>query len=229
MIKLEENREVLEAFRLGEMKAMEDVYLSYAQQVASFLYNGFGFSGQGKNHRFYGVKGFELESLVQEVFVRAFNRQSRESYDGIRPYLNYLLAIARNLVIDSYRKKKNLEILTDQVDLEDNPNQLDDDLLSMGSDPESQVSQKQLANDLHAFIKNLNPDEYQLFEIRFIQGNSLRNSFRLLDWSEHRIRKTERKLKKRFFIYMHDKGYFDGYRWGHSGLEQLMLTFCMWA
>jgi RNA polymerase sigma factor (sigma-70 family) len=45
----------------------------------------------------------ETEDLVQEVFARAFSQSSRDRYDRERPFVGYLLGIARNLIVDLRR------------------------------------------------------------------------------------------------------------------------------
>jgi len=55
--------------------------------------------------RYQGARDvLELESLVQEVFTRAFEPRARLAYDGIRPYGGFLVGIAKHVVLDHLRK-----------------------------------------------------------------------------------------------------------------------------
>src|SRR5258708_18296289 len=81
---------VLVAFREGRPDALERVYREHEQAVAAHLRKLAHASGR----RAFSQSS-ALADLVQEVFVRAFSPEARSSYDGIRDYLPYLLAIAR--------------------------------------------------------------------------------------------------------------------------------------
>lgn len=100
------NREDLAAFREGKRDALERIYHQHVAAVVSYLRNGFMYTSNAQSTRFAGVRdSFELESLVQEVFARAFEERARLAYDGIRPYAAFLNGIARNLVLDRLRKQ----------------------------------------------------------------------------------------------------------------------------
>jgi len=100
------NREHLAAFREGKRDALERIYREHVAAIVSYLRSGFMYTTNAKPTRFAGVRDtFELESLVQEVFARAFEERARLAYDGIRPYAAFLNGIARNLVLDRLRKQ----------------------------------------------------------------------------------------------------------------------------
>lgn len=100
-----DDREQLAAFRDGERHALERVYREHVAEVAAFLRTGFMYTTSDRPTRYAGVRdSFELESLVQEVFARAFEERARLAYDGVRPYAGFLNGIARNLVLDRLRK-----------------------------------------------------------------------------------------------------------------------------
>lgn len=101
-----EDRELLAAFRDGRRDALEHVYRRHVVGVASYLRRGFLYSSDDKPMRFAGIhSSYELESLVQEVFTRAFAPRARLAYDGLRPYEAFLIGIARNIVIDQLRRQ----------------------------------------------------------------------------------------------------------------------------
>src|SRR5688572_23850729 len=94
-----ERRELLARFRAGERPALEETYRHYAPIVATFLSRGFTFKSGDQTLRFAGyAEPFDLDNALAETFVRAFRESARLGYDGINPYKNYLLTIARNLV-----------------------------------------------------------------------------------------------------------------------------------
>ena len=152
------------------------------------------------------------------VFVRAFSSAARESYDGIRPYRNYLFAIARNLVIDEFRKGHR-ELISLEENRVKSQNQEYSEL-----DPEEQALEQELGKQVDEFEASLSGDERAVFKVRFRQGLSIEGSAIQLGISEHRVKSTERRLKKRFFNRMRKHGYFEGYRYGRRGLEKIMLV-----
>ena len=98
---LVERRDLLARFKTGERRALEEVYRHYVADVANFLRRGFSFTSRERTFRFSGyLQPFDLDNAVQETFVRAFKDSARLGYDGLHSYKNYLLAIARNLVVD---------------------------------------------------------------------------------------------------------------------------------
>lgn len=102
---LEQDRPLLEAFRRGEEEALSLVYFQYVHEVEALLRHGFFVEGKGL--RCPGALDPELQrELIQETFLRAFAAPARQSYDGIRPYRAFLLRIARNLLVDRWRKKE---------------------------------------------------------------------------------------------------------------------------
>src|SRR5579862_8210147 len=102
-----ERRELLARFKDGERRALEEVYRHYVSDVANFLRRGFSFTSRERSFRFSGYQQpFDLDNAVQETFVRGFKESARLGYDGLHSYKNYLLAIARNLVVDEFRNKE---------------------------------------------------------------------------------------------------------------------------
>jgi RNA polymerase sigma factor (sigma-70 family) len=94
--------DLLARFRHGETAALETVYWAYIDRVTRVVQavlNGY-IAATGERIRFGRT---ELGDLVQEVFARAFSPESRQRYDGQRPYGPYLSQIARNVVIDHCR------------------------------------------------------------------------------------------------------------------------------
>ena len=106
---LVEDRALLDGYRRGDPAALERIYRAYAPDLARMLRHGFSFRSGGRMCRFHGVRSsFDLEDRVQEVFTRVFTEQGRLSYDGLTPFAAYLRTVARNLVIDDFRRKERV-------------------------------------------------------------------------------------------------------------------------
>ena len=56
----------------------------------------------------------DAEEITQEVFVKAWKSIQRYRWTGV-PFVGWLIAIARNAIVDYYRSRRNLRIL-DSID-----------------------------------------------------------------------------------------------------------------
>jgi RNA polymerase sigma factor (sigma-70 family) len=224
MTDLTENRVLMDAFRSGRKSAMKEVYCAYSKGLFGMLAKGFHIE-TGETH--YYFKGYQepwkLENAVQEVFVRAFSDSARMAYDGVRPYRNYLFMIARNYVIDSFRKNRREFVPIDElpVDKVDSPM---DGFQHRPPSPEKAAFEKRMHSHVGQFVTSLSTEERSIYEARFVQGQSIEGVAKELDVTEYRVKKHEKRIKKRFFKYMRGHGYFEGYRYGDLGVESLIIA-----
>ena len=190
---------------------MDAVYCEYSEQLFAMLEEGFAIESSGKRYLFEGYREpWHLETAAQEIFTRAFSPNARTAYDGLRPYKNYLFTIARNYVVDAFRKKKR-----HFIPLEDIPEQKREDVeesLKERADPEALTTSRELEALVRQFVDSLNPFEKELFELRFTGGMSVEASARKSRVSEYRVKRTEKKIKSRFYRYMKRRGYFEGFQ-----------------
>jgi len=221
MVRLVEDRALLDGFRRGDRQALGEVYREYVRPLSVMISKGFTFDSAGQARRFAGYRDpYLVENLLQETFARAFAPAARQAYDGLRPYRNYLFTIARNLVIDSLRGG-SLELVPgdpDQAQAEDRP-----------ADAIDGIAAAELQRHCEAFVASLDPAERALFELRFHAGESVEVSARRLRISEHQVKRRERVLKKRFFLRMKEHGYFEGYRSSREVLERVGILLVFFA
>ncbi|MGC4116837.1 MAG: sigma-70 family RNA polymerase sigma factor [Myxococcales bacterium] len=219
MTRLAEDRELLEAFRRGDRSALMEVYREYSRAVFGLLTDGFSYESGGRSLVF---RGFTLpwarEEAVQEIFARAFQPSARLAYDGVRPYRNYLLTIARNHVLDLVRGQSREVLVSEPPDEGQTPD------LASAADLDAQELQAHVA----AFLASLDPYERALFEARFRSGKTIAQTAQALGVTQHRIKSDEPRLQKRFFVRMKELGYFQGFTYGRSGLRKVtLLTLLM--
>ncbi len=228
MTYLVQNHALREAFKRGERSAMARVYQVYAKGLFVMLQKGFVIKTKAGHFTFTGYKeAFKLEGAAQDVFVRAFSESARTGYDGLRPFKNYLYTIARNRVVDSFRKGKKEFVAIDELPPETAKSALDE-RFSMPQSPEELAVWKQLKEQVDEFIGSLNAAEQALFQVRFLNGQSVEATSKELKISEYRVKRDEKRIKKRFFYWMKKNGYFEGYRFGDTGLEQyVVLVFAI--
>ncbi len=200
MVYLEQDRQLLDAFRKGERQALETVYLQYAPGVALVLRHGFALRSSGGAQRFSGLAaGAELENGVQEVFLRAFSEDARQGYDGLRSYAAYLAAIARNWVLNELRKQGTVAFVAEPPDEPaDAPS------------PEAEAADGELFALLAGFRAGLTEELRSLWELRFERQLPQEAAARELGRTRIQLRRMEGRLKGDLLRVLKEAGYLDG-------------------
>lgn len=224
---LADDQQLLRDFKRGENVALTRVYKAYLPDIFNFLKNGFAFNSKGNRYFFKGYREpWHLENAMQDIFSRAFSQSARDAYDGIRPYRNYLFRIARNTVMDAFRdQKKDLLNISDLEPALDNTVSDHPD----AADPETLLFEKQLAEQVQQFTDQLPQELVAFFNARFNQGESVEGCAKRFGWSEHRVKREEKQIKKRFFCWLQERGYFRGYRYQNHRAMRLagaLLMIC---
>jgi RNA polymerase sigma factor (sigma-70 family) len=214
MTLLIERRELLERFRAGQRSALEEVYRHYVTSVQSFLSRGFTFRSGDQTLRFAGyTQPFDLDNAIQETFARAFRETARMGYDGLHPYKNYILAIARNFVVDQLRSRD--AAMLPLVDAAGSGVEEDDGPAAEHGEPAPGAEQELLRSELGrlyaAFVAELGERDRTFFRARFEEQRSQVEAGRLSGLSHMQARTLEKKLRKRFLAFMQARGYLEAY------------------
>ncbi len=214
----------MDGFRRGQQSALKEVYCAYSKGLFAMLAKGFHIRAGETHYYFKGYREpWKLENAVQEVFVRAFSDSARMGYDGVRPYRNYLFMIARNYVIDSFRKNRREFVPIDELP-EGNLDGPMEGFQNRPPSPEKAAFEKRLQSHVEEFVTSLNAEERAIYAARFVQGQSIEAVSEELGVTEYAVKKCEKRTKKSFFKYMRGHGYFEGYRYGDKGVESLIVT-----
>lgn len=184
MVRLEEDRALLDGFRRGDRSALSTVFLAYCDDVA-------------RQVRAARVPEHDVESVVQDVFLKAFIPAARQSYDGLRPYGAWLNTITRNVVIDRARKDRRLDLRAP----DDMPLQVSDD------DPAATQEASELQGVVDEWRKGLDEDDARLFAARFEEARSLGQAAQALGWSEIRVRKRDTALRSGLLAALRERGF----------------------
>ncbi len=221
-----ERRELLDRFKRGERRALEEVYRHYAPDVAAFLQRGFNFASAGRTLRFSGyAQPFDLDNALQETFVRAFKESARLGYDGLHPYKSYLLAIARNLVLDEFRNREvAMSPFIDQLDTsggaqeaathegeEAAPASTVSDAPSAGVSAEQEFLRHELGRLYAAFVARLDEKDRSFFRHRFEEQRTQVDAGAACGLSHMQARTLEKKLRRAFLEFMQTNGYLESY------------------
>ncbi len=221
-----ERRELLDRFKRGERRALEEVYRHYAPEVAAFLQRGFTFSSAGRPLHFRGyAQPFDLDNALQETFLRAFKESARSGYDGLHPYKSYLLAIARNLVLDEFRNREvAMSPFIDQLDggsavpesaardgEEAAPASTVGDAPSAGVSAEQEFMRRELGRLYAAFVERLDARDRTFFRHRFEEQETQVDAGQASGLSHMQARTLEKKLRRAFLEFMQTNGYLEAY------------------
>ena len=186
MAALEEDWSLLDGFRRGDRSALSQVFLKYADEVA-------------RQVRAARVPEHDVESLVHDVFLKAFKDNARQSYDGLRPYGAWLNTITKNLVIDRARKERRIDLRAP----EDMPT------LTSADDPAADHENEELRTILDTWKQSLNSDDRALFAARFEEAQSLSAAAQTLGWSEIRVRKRDTALRTALLAALRSGGFLE--------------------
>lgn len=210
---------LLDAFRQGKAEALDRVYRSFLKPLRNFVLRGFAFKSDGRDLYFRGVwSDHDLDDITQETFRRAFGLKARQSYDGIRPYKNYLFTIARNAVINDLMAKGRQipvgEALTRDSQGED-LGPLEAFVLAhriqrdgeAGVMSEEKVENLEIYGLVSAFLEALSDEDRRFFEARFLAHLSQECTAREMGWNRARVRKLETRLRRAFLCHIQGTGY----------------------
>ena len=223
MTLLIERRELLDRFKKGERKALEEVYRHYVEDVANFLSRGFSFNSRDRQLRFTGyVQPFDLDNAIQETFTRAFKESARVGYDGLHSYKNYLLAIARNLVLDEFRNREvamspfiEQQARADEAaavhDGEEAPASAPSMGAQLGHSAEQDLLHQELSQLYAAFVERLDERDRKFFHARFEEQKTQVDAGAECGLSHMQARTLEKKLRERFLKFMHQRGWLEDY------------------
>jgi RNA polymerase sigma-70 factor (ECF subfamily) len=176
---------LLGRFRSGDPEALSRVYWSYSQGVESYIRRGLLQAGP----RAAAGLDAAVADLVQEAFAHAFAESARRAYDETREYGRFLIAIARNTLIDHLRRQSREEPV-DPVHLE----HLLDHQTSTGVD-ESPWTDSQLRALVQHYLAKLPERERAVYLMRYAQDQSQLQAADALGLTRQQVRTLEERVR----------------------------------
>ena len=135
-----EGAELVRRCRAGDGAAWEEIVQTYTRRIYNLAYR-------------FTSRADAAEDLTQEVFIRVY--RSLNQYDPRQGDLqNWLMRLARNLVIDDYRKRQRAPQDTAADDLEDHKYHL----RAAGSPVQREMERHELGAQVQAGIDKLSAD-----------------------------------------------------------------------
>lgn len=206
---LVEQRQILQGYREGRQEAWEAIYQHYEADLRRFVTIGFSFSSQGRRFRFQGFSNpLDVDDVVQEVFVRAFSEAARLNYDGLHSFRNYLLAIARNVILKEFKRPMRTVTVT-VAELDAIPGEAEVTLGQDAASPEQRLIDHELLELAQEFGQSLSHFDQRFFQLRFRQQLSQEETARRMRLTRAKIRTCERRVRRKLQRFMTKHGIID--------------------
>lgn len=161
--------DLVRAARQGNVQAYGELYEKTAPVVFRFLYAHLD-------------ERMDAEDLTGEVFLRVWQSLPRYRETGV-PFSVFLLKVARNALIDHYRRSPQRKIhqALDEERMAERALHLDD--------PEKQSD----FNELRTVLNELQPDQQTVLVLRFLVGLSPQETGQVLGKSNGAVRVTQHR------------------------------------
>jgi RNA polymerase sigma-70 factor (ECF subfamily) len=194
----------LEAFRRGDTAVLTQVYRAYSPEVLRYLSRRFAVRSEA-GARSVALTPLDLDAAHQETFVRAFRPNMRQAYDGVRPYLGFLLTVARSTAIDLMRASGR--VAREAVPLDDTPELTH--LPTESRSPEEEALGAEVRTLVRRFLDALPEEGRSLAQLRFMEGLSQESAAEQLRLTRGEVRVRERRLRLQFAEHLKASGWLD--------------------
>ena len=158
----------------GDAEAFGVLYTKYVTPIYRFVY--------------LRVRSREdAEDLTQAVFMKAWNAMPRFEERG-NPFSSLLYTIARNSVIDYWKKKK-------EVSLEDDAEMMQN-IRDQDADPFADTLRREDTQNVLAALRRLSDDQQEIIALKFIQDLSNKEIAEITGKTEEAIRALQHRALK---------------------------------
>lgn len=168
--KVETGAELVRRCRAGDGAAWEEIVTTYSRRIFNLAYR-------------FTSRVDAAEDLTQEVFVRVYN--TLDQFDSKQGNLsNWLMRLARNLIIDDYRKRQR----NPQNSMADDVDKHTFHLRAVGTSAHKEVERKELANQVQEGIDKLPDDLKTCVILRDIEELTYKEIVEVLDIPEGTVK-----------------------------------------
>jgi RNA polymerase sigma-70 factor (ECF subfamily) len=157
------DRDIIERFQKGDTDSFVVLYEKYVNKIFKFIYFK-------TSHR------ETAEDLCTQTFIKALNKLEKFKVAQKDYFSSWLYTIARNTVVDYYRKNNNYknDVNIDDVwDLEDNTN------------IEKDVDFKRKTEEIASHLKKLTVEQREIIMLKIFEDLSYREIAKIIDKSEN--------------------------------------------
>lgn len=142
----------------GNDSAFDVLMKRYESKVYSYIY--------------YSVKNQELaEDLFQEVFMKIIVRLRSGKYQETGKFFAWVMRVAHNLIIDTFRKEIDEKIISNDETEQDLFN---DPSLAVNENREQEMIKEQMVSDIKELIAKLPENQRQVLLMRYYEDMSFK-------------------------------------------------------
>jgi RNA polymerase sigma-70 factor, ECF subfamily len=166
---LSSDNKLVERCLRGDDSAWEDLVKAYGKRIYNLSYR-------------YTNRRDEAEDLTQEIMIRVYqNLKSYRTESG--SFQNWILRVARNLIIDRYRQVRRFQQSGGSEELE-SMNIKDEKILS----PQRKIEQAEASRFLQDGLQTLSPELKEALVLRDLEGMSYSDMAGMLNVPEGTVK-----------------------------------------
>ena len=151
------DNELVNRFLSGESQAAEELIRRYKNKVFTYIY--------------FNVKNQHLaEDLFQETFIKVIKSFQDRKYQDNGRLLSWIIRIAHNLIIDHYRRSKQLNTCSNddyEMDMFNSPKYSEENI-------EQVMVTDQIYSDIRRLVEQLPEDQKEIILLRHYGGLSFK-------------------------------------------------------
>lgn len=164
----------------GDKDAFGEIYKLYLKEIFRYAY--------------FSLRNYELaQDITQVTFFKAWRALPSFSLSRAS-FRTFLFAIARNLIIDEVRRKK--EISLEQI--ADMP---------ASEDPQEEIQKNELKQVIQNALGILKDTERQLIVLRFFEGFKFKEMAKILKKKEGAVRVSTHRVLQQMRQYLRNQNY----------------------
>ncbi|SRR5574344_792650 len=151
------DNELVQRYLSGDYTSLEILINRYKDKVFSYILMNV------KNHHL-------AEDIFQDTFIKVVRSLNLGKYTDNGKFISWVMRIAHNLIIDHYRREKNMNTFSNdgsEIDLFNSPKFSDQNI-------EDLIINEQILNDVRDLVEELPDDQKQVVIMRHYLGLSFK-------------------------------------------------------
>ncbi len=150
-------KELIRSYLEGNLSSLQKLIKKYENRLFSYI--------------FMLVKDKQLaDDIFQETFIKVINTLKSGRYNDEGKFVQWIMRIAHNLVIDHFRKSKKVSFVDNRYDESD----VFDNLFIADQSVEDKMVMSQIYKDVKNLMENLADDQREVLYLRCYAGLSFK-------------------------------------------------------